>query len=399
MLSAALILYAVLFARSGHRNSLSAQSKGDLLLSFKKFFPFSSFVVLAPLDVLLPRLVNARFKVDPLYVPRALVTTGISAINTVVSLPERLLVPWLVRHKKVPDPIAIVGLHRSGTTHLHNLLALDPQFIAPRSYQVINPTGFLLSSWLFVPLMWWFVPWKRPMDPMAFSLFAPQEEEPAITCSSRLSPYWGMILPQDTRYERYLFSDRFEPAERAAWKAKLLLFLRKLCLFSNARPLLKNPCNTGRIDMLLELFPRAKFVHIHRNPYHVYLSYLYAAREGMSRYQLQEAHISRQDEDRLLDFYVAIEECFYRNAAQLPADQVVDIRYEQLDRDPIAQIEHIYRQLGMTITATYRARIEDYLRSIAHYQKSTFTAIPEDRDREVHAKLAPLCKQWGYEMP
>jgi len=38
------------------------------------------------------------------------------------------------------------------------------------------------------------------------------------------------------------------------------------------RLLLKSPCHTGRVKLLLELFPDAKFVYIHRDPYEVFLS-------------------------------------------------------------------------------------------------------------------------------
>ena len=40
----------------------------------------------------------------------------------------------------------------------------------------------------------------------------------------------------------------------------------------NTRFLSKNPVNTGRIPMLLEMFPDARFIYIHRNPVEVILS-------------------------------------------------------------------------------------------------------------------------------
>ena len=44
---------------------------------------------------------------------------------------------------RVEAPLFILGHYRSGTTHLHNLLALDPQFAAPTVFQVLNPHTFL----------------------------------------------------------------------------------------------------------------------------------------------------------------------------------------------------------------------------------------------------------------
>ena len=43
-------------------------------------------------------------------------------------------------------PLFILGHYRSGTTHLHNLLALEPQFSAPNFFQALNPHTFLSTE-------------------------------------------------------------------------------------------------------------------------------------------------------------------------------------------------------------------------------------------------------------
>src|SRR5207244_7988419 len=56
---------------------------------------------------------------------------------------------------------------------------------------------------------------------------------------------------------------RPRPAERLSWGG----------VFLYGQPLvLKSSGHTCRIRLLLELFPDAKFVHIHRNPYAVFQS-------------------------------------------------------------------------------------------------------------------------------
>ena len=145
----------------------------------KWLLPLSVMSFLAPLDLWLRCLWSARLAVGWRYLPRLLGTLAFSLANTLLSLPERVLLPRLLR-RPVPDPIFVVGTHRSGTTHLHNLLALDPQFVAPRNYQVLNPVGFLFSGWLWAPLLTLILPRKRPMDNMDFSLFTAQEEEFAL---------------------------------------------------------------------------------------------------------------------------------------------------------------------------------------------------------------------------
>ena len=61
-------------------------------------------------------------------------------------------------------------------------------------------------------------------------------------------------------------------AEVERWKAAFVRFLKKLTLEHDRPMLLKSPPHTGRIKLLLELFPDARFVHIRRNPYTVFQS-------------------------------------------------------------------------------------------------------------------------------
>ena len=51
---------------------------------------------------------------------------------------------------------------------------------------------------------------------------------------------------------------------------------------------LKNPHNTSRVKELLELYPKAKFIFIHRNPYDVYHSTLHLFRKMVSSQFLQD---------------------------------------------------------------------------------------------------------------
>ena len=53
---------------------------------------------------------------------------------------------------RVEAPLFILGHYRSGTTHLHNLLALDPQFASPTFFQVLTPHTFLTNERFAAPL-------------------------------------------------------------------------------------------------------------------------------------------------------------------------------------------------------------------------------------------------------
>jgi hypothetical protein len=364
--------------------------------SFKRVAPFGNMNMLAPLDLWLAQLWRARLAVGWPYVPRLLTIGLLSAVNTLLSLPERLLLPLLLR-RRVPDPVFIVGVHRSGTTHLHNLLSLDPRYVSPRTYQVMNPVGFLFSGWLWFPFLAVSFPWRRPMDAVCFNVLTPNEEELALAGVTPLSPQWGDTFPRLwSRYDQYLLAEGFSAAELHAWQEHYLLFLRKLTFWGGRRPLLKNPFNTGRLALLRRLFPHAKFIHIHRNPYAVCRSNLHLAREAYCLVQLQDPDEAVPYLDRFLGNYRAMEEAFYREADQLPADQVAEVRFEALERDPLGVLEQVYRQLGLDFTQQFRQRLSRYVRGLAGYQKNRFTPFPDKVRKRIHGELQPLFARWGY---
>jgi membrane protease YdiL (CAAX protease family) len=365
--------------------------------NFKRVFPLSHMNGLAPLDVWLPLLVRARFQVGLKYIPRLLAVLVLSTVNTILTLPERLVLLLILRRRDVRGPIFVVGTHRSGTTHLHNLLALDPQFCTARAYQVMNPAGCVLTGWLMAPLLSLFMPWKRPMDGVRFSMFSPQEEEFGIAGLCRLSPCWGMTFPRDwPDFDRYIFPDRLPDTERLAWQNQYRSLLQKLTLWTRNRLLLKNPYNTARVAILREMFPGAQFIHISRHPHVVYRSNLHLAREGHVCNQLHDPDEDNSYETRFLGNYRAMEDSFAEDARDLPGRTVARVRFEDLEREPLAAIERIYDQLGMTISTEFRRRLATYLEGLAGYEKNRHKPLALEDQARIAAAMSPFMYRHGY---
>lgn len=392
-LLAGITLAALVLWRWGEYKLPAGQPALDA--SFKRIMPFSNLLGLAPLDVWLAMLWQARFRIGLKYVPRFVVSTIASALNTVLSLPERLLAPLLVKHE-VPDPVFIVGVHRSGTTHLHNLLALDPRFCTPRNYQVFNPHGFL-TGWLTTLILGPFLTWRRPMDSVQLTAFSPQEEEFAIAAMTRYSPYWLACFPRlFTEHERFIYPDRMTEHERASWSRQFVLFLRKVTFFSRKSPLLKSPYNTARVAALKKMFPRAKFIHIIRHPHATYRSNMHLAEHGWAVFQVQDADSDCSFASRFLTNYRDQEQAFYRDAAKLPAGAVAEVRFEDLETDPIAQLRRLYAELNLDFTPEFERKLQRYLSSIAGYKKNSFRPLPVEQVAIIDAAMGELAARWGY---
>lgn len=394
LLAAGIVCAWLLLLRHGEMRT-SAHASIDA--SFKAVFPFSNLHALAPLDVWIRQLWDARFRVGWKYVPRLAFILAASALNTVVSLPERLLAPLVLRRRRIPSPVFVLGVHRSGTTHLHNLLALDPQFCFPRNYQTINPVGCLTLGWLTAGVLAPFLTLKRPMDGVVMDAFTPQEEEHALACLSHRSPYWAMTFPlRVAGHDRYIFPDRLPALERSRWMACYRLFVAKLTFWRQRRPLLKSPYNTARVAILRELFPDAKFIHIVRNPHHVFRSNMRLASEGHVVFQLQDPDPGDSYQTRFLDNYRELEDAFQRDSRELPAGDVAEIRFEDLEQNPLEVIRAAYAELRIEYTPAFHRRLEDYLRALGDFQKNRFAPLPGHEQAAVERAMAGHLHRWGY---
>lgn len=396
----ALILLAVaattvLVARYG---TSEVREDSAAAASFKRVMPLSNLMAFAPLDRWMVELARARFAVGVFYLPRLLFTLIASGLTTLVTLPERVLAPRLLNHE-VPSPVFIVGMHRSGTTHLHNLMALDPQFRSPRNFEVLNPHGFL-TGWLTTAAMAPLLMWRRPMDSVQMTVLSTQEEEFALAAMGGESPYWMFCFPRRTgELQKYWWTERFDSGELARWQRHYIRFLRKLTWRCRRRPLLKNPVNTCRVSMLREMFPTAQFVYIVRHPYNVYRSNLHFAEHGFAVFQLQDAHPEDNYAGRFLDQYRHATDACEHDLHALPFGTTARVRFEELERNPRHCIQQIYERLGLEFSPEYRAALDDYLNRNAGYHKNRFGKLPPAEAAKVDAAMGPYLIEWGYVHP
>src|SRR5688500_4507216 len=163
------------------------------------------------------RALRAENRVDPGYRHRAACLTALSALNSVYRRQEERQYGAAVAAVRLEaPPLFILGHWRTGTTFLHGLLACDAeQFASPNSIQVCYPDTFLCREQAVRKQFAAFVPRTRPMDNVAMSPDAPQEDEFALCVASLRSPYLGMFsFPRRAdHYDRYLtFRGVPEPA-------------------------------------------------------------------------------------------------------------------------------------------------------------------------------------------
>jgi len=360
----------------------------------------------APIDAVLRILWHAQWQIPPAYWPRLLLLLMVSGINTVASVPERLiLAAWLrlrpPRIERQQAPVFVLGYFRSGTTFLQNLLAADPALRSPCWPEVLAPQAFVpgwrILRYFLVP----FLPLTRldAVVPVGASL--PAEDDFALNNWGGMSILAGRaILPRrQAFFNRFHDLEALTPNERRRWRSHQLAFVQKLTLLAGGRRiLLKSPSHTARIRHLLELFPGAKFVHISRAPEAVFRSNLLLARELQRAFALQPPLPEDEQEEIITREYLVTEMHYLADRALIPPGDLAEARLQDLSADPIGEMKRVYGELGLRFSRDCEARMQEVA---ATFGKRVPNRHPEltERQKARVGRLKPLAAAFGYDPP
>jgi hypothetical protein len=371
--------------------SSNAWTKFRLFL-FKWLFSFLGGITFGDWLTLLRK---NRFDVHPVYWPRAALTTLASLSNSLSRFHEKRLYGAAITAQSIQPPLFILGHWRTGTTHLHNLLAVDPQFAFPNNYQVCFPHTFLTTEAMNAWMGFLFLE-RRLQDNVRLSLSEPQEDEFALCVSTSLSPYTGWVFRhRQAFYDRYLTFRGVAEQEVSQWKSAFVDFLKKLTLKYGRPLLLKSPPHTCRIKLLLEMFPDARFVHIHRNPYTVFQSTRRVYETVMPATRLQVWDDPHLDE-RILRIYQVMYDVFLEEKGLIPPGQFHEVCFEDLEKDPVGQLRDIYRALNLCGFDTVEPALRRYVDSLADYRKNEYAELPDEMRQRIGQAWKRYFVEWGY---
>ncbi|MDG2128638.1 MAG: sulfotransferase [Fuerstiella sp.] len=324
--------------------------------------------------------------------PMALYNSGMGAL-------ESLVFGRAVEKTELVDaPLIVLGFWRSGTTLLQNLLSHDPQFGHLGLYQALFPWHFLLTESVAKKLTAPFVPRTRPMDNMEVSWNAPQEDDIATAIMSQVSPYMFLSRPHDVRhFWRALDFENLAPAELQRYESCLKLLLKKMTYQSRKRIMLKSPFHTYHVKHLVKMFPDARFLYIHRDPYHVVRSACHLRRRMIEENTLGRPAFCNV-EDEIIDTYRFGLERYEQDRHLIPAGQLHEICFENLEADPVAELSTAYRSLGLNGFGELEQALLPTLFSLRAYQKNCFDDDPVLL-RRVYEELQPAYARFGYAAP
>ena len=336
-----------------------------------------------------------RFAVHPAYWYIAAIVTIVSLGNTLLRWLEAAAYGRIIRKTEISQPpIFILGHWRTGTTLLHELLIRDERFGFPTTYECLAPCHFLLTERLLSRLLWFLIPSRRPMDNMPAGFDRPQEDEFALCLLGAGSPYEMIAFPNRAPGQEFLDLVDVSPRRLRRWRRTFKTLLRTITCKTGKRLILKSPPHTARIPVLKQMFPSAVFIHIVRDPYVVFPSTLNLWWTLWKTHGLQtptsvalEEHVLRTGEL----MHKRLEE----GKRLLAADQFYELRYEDLTRDPVAQMQQLYEHLGLGGFTEFRPRLEEYLATIKGYETNRYDLTPQQRDA-ITQRWGTIIEQYGY---
>ena len=158
---------------------------------------------------------------------------------------------------------------------------------------------------------------------------------------------------------------------------------------------LKSPPHTCRIRLLLEMFPDARFVHIHRNPYVVFQSMMHLRRSASPYFNLQRPDWSGL-ERQVIRCYRKMYDVFFEERDLIPDGHFHEVAFEELEKDPLGQLALIYDRLNLPAFDEAEPALRACLDSLRCYRKNEYPDPPSAQCKEIALAWQRCFEEWGY---
>jgi len=265
--------------------------------------------------------------------------------------------------EEIKTPVFILGLPRTGTTLLYNLLAQDPNHRVPLGWEVVfpvpppEPESYAIDPRIEKAKKRFaqtdkIVPSLQMIHPVDALL---PEECSTITAREFQSRNYSYVFDIPSYYNWYV--NRSQVDVYAAHRR----YLQHLQFrFKSTRWLLKAPQHLPFIGDLFRVYGDAQVLQTHRNPIEVIpsmASLIYHMRIA-TRETVDPAKIGQEKLERwgnAMDRALAT-----RDAMPEKREQIYDVQFSELMRDPLGEIERIYAHFDWKLEEDVKKRMHAF---------------------------------------
>ena len=349
------------------------------------------------LDVL--NEIENNFSVDPKYRVKYRLTKVLSWFLHQLARLDRIRYRS-IRDRAIPDipPIFIIGHWRSGTSFLHNLFCQIYPAAYTTTYQVAFPNNLFAFKRLIKFIMWVVMPRKRPTDAMKMHPDLPQEEELGIGHEFFFSFYYWFYFPRKAGYlaDEFMYLDDPQSKRSMEFRQHYREYIRRCQLSTRGEVFIsKNPANTARIAVLLDLFPDARFIYIKRDPYESLQSSMIFFQSLLKGISLQE--YEEQEVDRfLLENYKRLISTYMEKKDLIPSDHLIELSYEELTKHPAELLSFVTERFNLGVKADL-SKVQDYLDDSKDFPMRKYQ-FSSDFLEKVNNTLGDLIERQGYKV-
>ena len=269
-----------------------------------------------------------------------------------------------VTQQKIQRPLFVLGLPRTGTTILYELLAQDPAHRSPVSWEVSQPMPPAHPDTFFsdpriaavedvLQRTEILAPGFKAIHEMGSQL--PQECV-AILASHFISDQYGVtfFIPSYREWTR-----NQDMSKAYAWHYQFLQHLQ--VDYNKQRWVLKTPPHLAYLDAIVRQYPDAAIIQTHRDPMDVMgsISSLSCSLHGAFSDHIDPAEIAANE----VQFFSKIlkQGMAQRDAMPDRNSRFFDVQFSDIITDPIAIIDKIYKHFGFDFSAGAQHAMQRYL--------------------------------------